>query len=316
MILLLDQLYEMNPSNVTSNYNVAMSIHRSAQDLDMIAGDVRSIRNSIWANTFLNVMNMRMTVAQNQYMNERISAIETRNLIGEITSELGAAVSNLGSLIKSAYGRGMELQRLHKEFTKIGVWFLHDMDFESFLENTTNDYLQLREGMEPILMEMEALNEDFSLDDDTFDTIRFSIIPKLEELATGIASVDFRFEISISILKGCIGLKRIDNRYGELIAETEEVRTKLEAGEIKLPFNLDTLNRAMESSKNEVAEFREIGRRCKEEKILIYGEPEEMTAWREDLEHQASVILETYTGLMDKLVDLKRLYEAYWIKNN
>jgi hypothetical protein len=312
----MDQLYEMNPSNVTSNYNVAMSIHRSAQDLDMIAGDVRSIRNSIWANTFLNVMNMRMTVAQNQYMNERISAIETRNLIDEITSELGAAVSNLGSLVKSAYSRGKELQRLHKEFTKVGIWFLSDMDFESFVEKTTNDYLELSEGMEPILNEMEAVNEEFSLDEETFDAIRSSIVPKLDELARGIASVDFRFEISVSILKGCIGLKRLDNRYGELIVETEEVRAKLEAGEIQLPFKLDTLNRAMEISKNEVAEFREIGQRCKEEQILIYGEPEEMTAWREDLEHQASVILESYTGMLDKFVELKHLYEAYWIKNN
>jgi hypothetical protein len=313
----LDDMYRL--TNETDLGAVLVNrVNDASYSLGRIANDVSSIRNAIWADSLFNFFNAGNAQVTTQYIEIDSSANNSANENLEVVKDLGAAVEKVGTLSRSAVVHGQEAIRLLKELEKLGLWFVHDVGLIEFLEYTQEDLDDVTEQLNGINSQIE--NSFETLADEDFDKfvieIKHYFAPILSELAKQMATADFCFEIAVSILKGCIALKRVDLKYIELQEDTQEIREKMESGELKLPFNLSSLEKTMEKSRAETAEFRQIGQQFKESQVLITGDPAEMTVCRDELDHRASIILDVYADLFTKFNELKRIYEAYWIKNN
>ena len=313
----LDDMYRL--TNETDLGAVLVNrVTDASYSLGRIANDVSSIRNAVWGNTLFNFFNAGSSTVVTEYIEVDSSAKSAADETGEVVKDLGQAVEKIGLLSRSAFVHGQEAIRLLKELEKLGLWFVHDIGLMDFLEYTQEDLDEVTEQLNGINSQIE--NSFETLADENLDKLVIEIknyfAPILTELAKQMATADFCYEIAISILKGCIALKRVDLKYIELQEDTQEIREKMESGELKLPFNLSSLEKTMEKSGAETAEFREIGKQFKESQVLITGDPAEMTACRDELDLRASTILDVYAELFTKFNELKRIYEAYWIKHN
>jgi len=313
----LDDMYRL--TNETDLGAVLYNrVNDASYSLGRIANDVSSIRNAVWADSLFNFFNGGSSQVATQYIEIDSSANNSANENLEVIKELGVAVEKVGLLGRSAFGHGQEAIRLLKELEKLGLWFVHDVGLMDFLEYTQEDLDDVTEQLSGINSQIENSFETLAGEDyDKFIIeIKHYFAPILNELAKQMATADFCFEIAVSILKGCIALKRVDLKYIELQEDTQEIREKMESGELNLPFNLSSLEKTMEKSRAETAEFREIGQQFRESQVLISGDPAEMAVCRDELDHRASIILDVYADLFTKFNELKRIYEAYWIKNN
>ena len=126
----MESVYQMDPSNVTSDFNVAMNIQHAAQDLHSIQNDVHQIREDIWYNQlFSNIGSYSRSMA-NDYdygtsktvyvkdyeLESRVSAIENKTFIETAKSELSANWEKLTILYQNTYSRSQELNTLLEEF--------------------------------------------------------------------------------------------------------------------------------------------------------------------------------------------------------
>ena len=326
----MESVYQMDPSNVTSDFNVAMNIQHAAQDLHSIQNDVHQIREDIWYNQlFSNIGSYSRSMA-NDYdygtsktvyvkdyeLESRVSAIENKTFIETAKSELSANWEKLTILYQNTYSRSQELNTLLEEFKKYGVWFLNDMGWSDFISGAKSELGSVTlktKNLAPSLV--EVLNSSLDLSGQ-INLVRKSVYPQFEVLAKQLADLDFKLEIANNILKACIGIKRIDKYHSDLLDDTQAARDGMTDGSLKLPFNLESLNNALAEIKSEISEMTNLAKNCKEESILITGEQEEMTAWVKKVEYRVEALQGLFVRNFERLNDLKRVYELHWFKNN
>ena len=326
----MESVYQMDPSNITSDFNVAMNIQHAAQDLHAIQNDVHQIREDIWYNQFFGDIGSYSRVMANNYdydtpktiyvkdyeLENRVSAIENKKFIETAKSELATNWEKLTVLYQNTYARSQELNTLLEEFKKYGVWFLNDMGWGDFISGAKSELASVTlktKNLAPSLVEVINSSLDLS---GQINLVRKSVYPQFEVLAKQLADLDFRLEIANNILKACIGIKRIDQHHSDLLDDTQVARDGMADGSLKLPFNLEALDKAMAGIKSEIGEMTNLAKNCKEEGILITGEQEEMTAWVKKVEFRVEALQGLFVRNFERLNDLKRVYELHWFKNN
>jgi hypothetical protein len=319
----MESAYQMDPYNITSDYNVAMNIQHAAQDLHQISSDVHYMRQSIWTNQFLSFFTgygygggSQVAYERDYELENRVSKLETAKRVKESSLELLNAWTKIMDLYKTAYGRTKEIDVLVAELKKLGSWFVSDMGWQDFmvhlkaeLDDVGGKAKLVSERLEPIAGSgMEIF--------DQIEYVQEEIYPIFDDLSSQVATMDFKLEIGVNILKACIGLKRLDMRQGELFNESEKVIKDLESGKLELPFSIELLNKSLDVATAEVNEMRDLGKECKETGLLLGDEYEDMTAWVKQMEYRVQAIQEAYVENIAKLQDLKRIYEVYWFKNH
>jgi len=325
----MESVYQMDPSNVTSDFNVAMNIQHAAQDLHLIQNDVHQIREDIWYNQlFGNIGSYSFMTNNYDYdtpktiyvkdyeLENRVSAIENKKFIETAKSELATNWEKLTVLYQNTYARSQELNTLLEEFKKYGVWFLNDMGWGDFISGAKSELASVTlktKNLAPSLVEVINSSLDLS---GQINLVRKSVYPQFEVLAKQLADLDFRLEIANNILKACIGIKRIDQHHSDLLDDTQVARDGMADGSLKLPFNLEALDKAMAAIKSEIGEMTNLAKNCKEEGILITGEQEEMSAWVKKVEFRVEALQGLFVRNFERLNDLKRVYELHWFKNN
>ena len=319
----MNSSYEMDPYNITSDFNVAMNIQHAAQDLNHISSDVHSMRQSIWTNQFLSFFTnygygggSQVVYERDYELEARISKLETSKRIQEASSELLNAMTQIMDLYKTAYGRTKEIDVLVAELNKLGTWFLSDLGWHDFI-------VHLKAELEDVGSKAQLLTQRLGpiagSDMEIFDQIEYvqeEVHPIFANLSSQVATLDFKLEIGVNIVKGCIGLKRLDMRQSELCKESENVIKDLENGSLELPFNIELLNKSLDVATSEVNEMRGLGKECKDSELLLGDEFEDMAAWVKQIEFRVQTIQEVYVQNISKLQDLKRIYELYWFKNH
>lgn len=326
----MESVYQMDPSNVTSDFNVAMNIQHAAQDLDAIRYDVHQIREDIWYNQLFGDIgyygrnmpsaydsdSLQTIYVKDYELESRVSAIENKKIIETAKSELASNWEKLTILYQNTYARSQELNTLLEEFKKYGVWFLSDMGWGDFISGAKSELASVTlktKNLAPSLVEVINSSLDLS---GQINLVRKSVYPQFEILAKQLADLDFRLEIANNILKACIGIKRIDQHHSDLLDDTQAARNGMADGSLKLPFNLESLDKGTTEIKSQIDEMVNLAKKCKEEGILITGEEEEMTAWVKKVEYRVEALQGLYVRNFERLKDLKRVYELHWFKNN
>jgi chromosome segregation ATPase len=317
----MESVYQMDPYNVTSDLNIAMNIQHAAADLHDIQSDVHYMRQSIWSNQFLNFFTGYGAGASVMYqpdfaLDERISRLETNQRIKDSSTELLNAWKQILDLCQTTYGRTSEIDNLVLELKKLGPWFVGEMGWQEFMAQLAAELEDFEDKAKLVTSKLKPIVGSEMEIEDQIDYVQDQIQPIIEGVSSRLATLDFKAEIAVHILKACIGLKRLENRKIELYKESEKTIKELESGTLELPFNVDLLNRSLNLTTAEVNEMRALGKECKETSLLLGDDYEEMAAWINKLEYRVQVIQETITESIAKLQDLKRIYELYWFKNH
>lgn len=297
---------------------LASGMQEANNNLGRIANDVSGIRDDIWTNTLLISLSSTPTSAEHTLVYLPSSDLGREEQSLKIAEDLGKGIEKVGIVTRSAYSHGKEVIRLLKELEKLGLWFINDIKLIEFLETVQEQLNESDKEMDELIARMSVATN--MLEDSgtelALNSLKYEIAPRLNELAKEFADSDLRYEIAVSILKGCIALKRVDLKFIELFDDTDEIRAQLKTGELKLPFKLATLEKYITQSREEIKAFRKLGQDYGKSQVLICGDPAEMQACRQDLDYQAGLILQIYADMLSKFNELKRLYEVYWIKHS
>jgi hypothetical protein len=319
----MESAYQMDPFNITSDYNVALNIQHAAQDLHQISSDVHSMRQSIWTNQFLSFFTgygysggSQVAYERDYELENRVSKLETAKRVKESRLELLNAWTQIMDLYKTAYGRTKEIDVLVAELKKLGSWFVSDMGWQDLMVHVKAEIADVG-GKAKLVSERLEIVAGSAME--TFDQIEYvqeEVYPIFEDLSSQLATLDFKLEIGVNILKACIGLKRLDSRQGELYKESEKVIMDLESGKLELPFSVELLNKSLDVATAEVNQMRDLGKECKKTGLLLGDDYEDMTAWVKQMEFRVQAIQEAYVQNIARIQDLKRIYEIYWFKNH
>ncbi len=319
----MESAYQMDPYNITSDYNVAMNIQHAAQDLHNIQSDVHYMRESIWANQFLSFFSgygygggSQVTYERDYELEDRVSKLETIKRVKDASSELVNAWAKIMDLYKTSYGRTKEIDVLVAELKKLGSWFVGDMGWQDFMSHLKSELEDVGGKAQLVAQRLEPIVESGMEIFDQIEYVQDEVYPIFDSLSSQAATLDFKLEIGVNILKACIGLKKLDMRQGELYNESEKVIKDLESGSLELPFSIELLNKSLDIATAEVNEMRDLGKECKDSGLLLGDEFEDMAAWVKQMEFRVQTIQEVYVQNISKLQDLKRIYELYWFKNH
>jgi hypothetical protein len=303
MIHLVNNMYEWDPENVGSLHNIGRNLNRTANSLDSIDHNVRSIRDQIWANQFFELA-MRYKIAESD--NER----EAKKLFVAKCSAVDEIIRDITLLLDKNISQSSEFIELGKELSKFrGKKYLELISFKSFLKflNKTAPYfidmtVQLCERYQMISKDNQTLHMKS-------EEIEIVILPGLEDSAEYYSNVSFKLEVMIDLIRAGIGLARMQAHYEELLEDTKVGMGKLKSKKIKLAFNLPNFIKAQDNLNKEYKLLETQLKKIGTNENFLKMEQIDLKSWIKKAEVRIESLCYAFETVFAKLDDFKRTYE-------
>jgi hypothetical protein len=310
MFYLVDALYEWDPRNIGSAYNIGHNLDRAANSLQHIDQSVTSIRNSIWANQFLGAMREYQAIGQQKEFEAQSTLVNKIQLLDELVGDLLA-------LFEKVMEKGQIRQHLAEEFKRNGeAGFLKILGYNDFMRYLDDYAPMMTSNLESMLGDMQEFRAS---DDDPYaksDYLDSSLLPQLEEISVVIADLDCKLEIMIDLMKSGLGITRMFAYKESLMEEAQDGLEKLKSGTIELPFNYEELERSLATLDEEVKLLTDLLTNASDEQLIINEDHVRIAGWAPTVEFRFDAVSKAFEDIFEKLKDFKRIYEMYWFKNN
>ena len=310
MIYLVDSLYEWDPLNVGSAYNIGHNLDRAANSLQHIDQSVTSIRNSIWANQFFGAVREYQAIGQQRDFEAQNTVIQKVQLLDELVGKLLA-------LFEKVMEKGQIRQHLAEEFKRTGeAGFLKILGYNDFMRYLDEYAPMMTSNLESMLGDMQEFKES---DDDSYaksDYLDSSLLPQLEELSVEIADLDCKLEIMIDLMKSGLGITRMFAYKESLMEDAQDGLEKLKSEAIELPFSYERLEKSLGSLDEEVKLLTDLLTKASKEQLIINEDHVRISGWAPTVELRFDAVSKAFEDIFEKLRDFKRIYEMYWFKNN
>jgi len=310
MIYLVDALYEWDPRNVGSAYNIGHNLDRAANSLQHIDHSVTSIRNSIWANQFFGAIREYQAIGQQREFEAQNTLIQKVQLLDELVGELL-------TLFEKVMQKGQIRQHLAEEFKRTGeAGFLTILGYNDFMRYLDEYAPMMTSNLESMLGDMQEFKAS---DDDPYaksDYLDSFLLPQLEELSVEIADLDCKLEIMIDLMKSGLGITRMFAHKESLMEEAQDGLEKLKSGTIELPFSYERLEKLLGSLDEEVKLLTDLLTKASKEQLIINEDHVRISGWAPTVELRFDAVIKAFEDIFEKLRDFMRIYEMYWFKNN
>ena len=310
MFFLVDSLYEWNPNNYGSAYNIGHNLDRAANSLQHIDQSVTSIRNSIWANQFFGAVRDYQVAEQRQ-------EYAAHNTYMQKLSSFQDFMNDLMKLSEKLMEKTQIRGHLAEEFKRTGEGgFLKILGYNDFMRYLDIQTPIMFDSVENLYNDYTEFNESSDDPYSKIDYLDYTLLPQLQSISETIAENDCKLEILIDLMKSGLGITRMFAYKESLLEELGDGLEKMRSGKIELPFGLDSLDRAMENLDEEVKLLTKLLNEATEAQLIIYEDHVRIAGWASTIEFRFSSVQKSFEELFEKLKDFKRLYELHWFKNN